>query len=105
MRLFVSLVACAHALLLALLVTWPSVSSRPFPLPGYRNVVAGPALYTLAVAALVFAVWMVAFWGHARTHQWLFALPAMACFLYAALFISVPVGLGFAVLSMLVRGK
>lgn len=105
MRLLTSLLACASALVLALLIAWPSISSQPFPLPGYRNAVAGIALSALTVAAFAFAVWATVFWDHARRHQWLFALAAMACFLFAALFVSVPVGMGFAVLSILVRSK
>lgn len=105
MRLLTSVLACVSALLLALLATWPALSSQPFPLPGYRNAVAGLALNILTVAAFGYAAWTAAFWDHARQHQWLFALTAMACFLYAAIFVSVPVGLGFAVLSILVRSK
>lgn len=105
MRILTSLLASANALVLALLVAWPSVSSQPFPLPGYRNAGVGAALVAMAVAAIVFAVWAAAFWEHTRKHQWPFALAAMACFLFAALFISVPVGMGFAVLSILVRSK
>jgi hypothetical protein len=105
MRLLTSLLACASAMVLALLVAWPSLSPQPFPLPGYRNVGAGLALNALAAAAFGFAIWAAGFWGHARSHQWLFTIAAMLCFLFAAIFVSVPVGMGFAVLSMLVRSK
>lgn len=105
MRIWVSLLACASAMVLALLVSWPSVSLQTFPVPGYRNAVAGSALNLLAAAAVGFAVWVAAFWEHARRHQWLFVPAAMACFLFAAIFVSVAVGMGFAVLSILVRSK
>lgn len=103
MRLWTSLLAWAGALVLALLVAWPLLSAQPFPVPGYRNAVAGPLLTALAVAAALIALWASLFWEHARRHHWLFAAVAMACFLIAALFVSVPVGVGFAMLSVLVR--
>lgn len=105
MRILASLLAWASALVLALLVTWPGLSSQPFPLPGYRGVAAGTALDMLAVAALALAVWVSVFWQHVRRHPWPFVLIALVCFLVGAVYVSVPVGLGFALISMLVRSK
>ncbi len=105
MRILASILACASVLALALLLAWPTVSPQPFPLPGWRNAVPGPGLKVLAVAAFGFAVWVIAFWDHARQHPLLFALVATAFFLYSALFVSVAVGMCFAGLGVMVRSK
>lgn len=105
MRVFASLIAWLSAAAVVLLAAWPSLSDQPFPLPAWGNAIRGPALTALAVATLGFAVWVSALWRHAREHQMVFAVLAMACFLCAALFVSVPVGIGFAALAVLVRSR
>lgn len=105
MRLFASLVAWLNVLVLVARIFWPEISEQPFPLPGYQNISTGTTLVAIAFAAIFFAVWVSVFWNYARSHQLLFTLLSGLCFLWGALFFSVSIGFGFAVLSVLVRSR
>lgn len=104
-RPLASAAAILHALVTALVLAWPTLADGPFPIPGYRNAVPGPALWGLTVAALALAFWVTVFWAQTQQRPWWFVACAMLCFLVAAMLVSVPIGVGFAVLSVLVRSK
>ncbi len=104
-RVLVTTAAVLHAVVVGLVLAWPHIAQEPFPIPGYRNAVPGMALALLAVAALVLAVWVTTCWAHTQQRPWWFVATSIVCFLVAALLVSVPVGVGFATLSVLVRNK
>jgi hypothetical protein len=103
MRIFSSLIALWVALTPVLRIVWPAISSQPFPFPGYRNVDIGPWFITFTFFSIGMAVWVLMFPGHVYKQRFFFLALSFVCFLVTAVFISVPLGLGFAMLSLAMR--